>query len=109
MKTKRTKKRVTALFSLFFAFSMVLSACSSSDSSSENNNNGDKDANTSDDNNKGGKETLADKQELHLTAGDDIRSLDSSKPSDTQSVSMLSRIQSGLLVYNGDMELVPAL
>lgn len=108
MKIRNSKKMLLMLFSLFFALSMILTACSTG-SSSENKTNNNDSTQTNNDNNNKDSEKLAEKQELHLTKSSDIRSLDSAKPSDLTSVSMLSRIQSGLLTYNEDMNLIPEL
>lgn len=113
MKKGSAKKKLMALFAIVFAVSMILSACSSgnSSSSSENNNSEDNDteANNDNDNNSDDEEEVADNQELHLTAGDDIRTMDSSKATDEFSLHTLMRVDSGLLVYNGDDELKPEL
>lgn len=107
MRTREFKKNSFMLFSLLFIFTITLSACSSNESSSESKTNNETGSKA--DEGKSNTEELADKQVLNLASTTEIRSLDSAKPSDTNSVEMISRIQSGLLMYNKDMKLVPEL
>lgn len=107
---KKTKK-LMLLFSLVLAFSMILAACSSGDSSSGENGSEDtaSENNSSDGENNSSGQEMADKQVLNLPAGSDIRTMDSSKATDEYSLHTLMRVKSGLLLYNGDDELVPEL
>lgn len=112
MRNKSTRKKLILWFTLVFALSMILAACSSNDSSSEDTDNGNEEAQSVDNNNdddSDGDQELADEQVLNLTATDDMRTMDSSKATDAGSMNNLSRVDSGLLLYNGEDELVPEL
>lgn len=110
MKDKYVKKSSIILLTIVFAISVVLAACSSNTSSSENTNN--KETQSSHENNSetGDSESqLADKQVLRLPSTEAIKTMDSSKTANAMDMETLANVEAGLLMYNGDDEIVPDL
>lgn len=108
MNRKKNMKKLLFPFFLIILLSLIMAACSSNDSSSTNTGNGDKQKQSNDGQGSNDQE-LADKQVLNLTKSGDISTMDSSKATDATSMHTLMRVNSGLLAYNGDDEIVPEL
>lgn len=95
-------RKLFIFFTLIFATMVLVVGCSSNESSeadadSENDN---ENENTDDE------RKLADEQVLNLASGESIRTLDISKATEETSIGIISRINSGLMIYDNN-ELVP--
>lgn len=90
--------RIFALLAILFTITIISNACSSDDTSSE--------ANANNETNAGNSKELADDQVLNLASGEEIRTLDISKATEETGIGIISRINSGLMIYD-DNELVP--
>src|SRR5699024_2346699 len=98
---KKHRRKLFMFCMLLFSMVLFLGACASDDSSEKDENNGNKKENEDAEN---GRE-LADEQVLNL-ATNGIRTLDISKATEETSIGILSRIKSGLMIYDNN-ELIP--
>lgn len=99
LKSRVYRIRCIFLAVLFLAV-LFVSACSSDDTSSESN------ANNNEGTNDEEERELADEQVIDLTSGEQIRTLDVSKATEETGIEIISRINSGLMIYE-DEELIP--